>query len=224
MDSRANRWRFSRLAVALTVLAVDAWAEPPEMDSISPLDLLGELSRSRPIGTWVPAGYRAAGGFPNGWLIGADLGVAAPVAGPGQSASIAWALGIDAGYQYRNGISWSVRFDDDRIGLAPANEPGLISLTAGIRYSFPYLWPLPFVELDGGAALLHVPGGVPLGSSDTLALCGAAAVGLSFPILRYFAFDIVGRSWLAFGPQGGLVTFTVQGGVTIVFGFVGAAS
>ncbi len=213
-----------RLVAVLTAFAFDRSALGAETSASSPIDLLGALTNTRPIGTPAPAGYRVAGGFPTGWLVGADLGLAAPLAGPGQASGTAWAVGTRVGYQYANGLSWMVRFDDERIGLAPQTDPGLLSLTGGIRYNFPYLWPSPFVELDGGGTLLSVAaGGATPGGTDILALCGAAAVGLSFPIFRYFSLDLTGRGWLAVGPQGALVTFTVQGGMSIVFGFPGRA-
>jgi hypothetical protein len=117
-----------------------------------------------------------------------------------------FAFGARAGWSFANGLALHVRYDD--LGIRPVPGSGPLQLvTAGVRYSVPFLIPLPFAEVGAGAAF--AVGGVEFGAD--------AGIGLSIPLGAHLLVDIVGRDW--FVPIAGELrqTFTAGLGLTVTF-------
>jgi hypothetical protein len=117
-----------------------------------------------------------------------------------------FAFGARAGWQFAQGLALHVRYDD--LGVRPASASSPLQLaTAGLRYSAPFLVPLPFAEVDAGAAFV----------ARAVDLGGAFGIGLSLPIGSHVLIDVVGRDWLV--PIAGTLrqTLTASLGLSITF-------
>jgi len=151
-------------------------------------------------------GGRPAAGPSGGPLLAVEGGGAIALAtreGPAQDAG---ALGARAGWAFSNGLAAHLRYDD--LGVDPGGSPSPLQLaTAGLRYSVPFLVPLPFAEVDAGAAF--VAGEARFGAG--------AGLGASLPLGPYVFVDAVAHDWLV--PAAGPLhqTLTVGLGLTVTF-------
>jgi len=117
-----------------------------------------------------------------------------------------FAFGVRAGWALSNGLAVHLRYDDLGISLAPSSSP-LQLATAGLRYSVPFLFPLPFAEVDAGPAFLGGEARVGAG----------AGLGASVPLGSHVLVDVVARDWLV--PITGELrqTLTASLGLTVTF-------
>ena len=141
----------------------------------------------RPIGHFAPAG-RVGGGPSGGVFVGVDTGVALALASGFDPAQDAWAFGGRAGYEFRNGLALQLRYD--YLGLAPhltnpSTSPMQIG-SAGVRYSIPFLVPLPFFEAMWGPSF----------NAGSVSIAGGVGVGASVPIGRHVRIDASVRDWI----------------------------
>jgi hypothetical protein len=116
------------------------------------------------------------------------------------------ALGARAGWQFANGLGLHVRYDE--LGVEPPSSSSPLQLvTAGLRYSVPFLDPLPFAEVQAGPAFVGAE--VRFGAG--------VGLGVSVPVARHILLDAVARDWLV--PIAGELrqTFTGSVGLTITF-------
>lgn len=159
----------------------------------------------RPIGTWT-AGGQAAGGPVGGPLVEVEGGGSFLTSTGSDPARASFTFGSRAGWAFAQGVAVHIRYDD--LGVRPvAGSSPLQFATAGLRYSAPFIVPLPFAEVDAGAAL--VAKGVAVG--------GSGGIGISVPIGSHVVVDAVGRDWLV--PIAGVLrqTFTASLGLTVTF-------
>lgn len=127
---------------------------------------------------------RAQGGA----LLGVDTGGAVLLpAGPDSSFG-AWCFGVRGGYQFTSGLALQVRYDYlGALPLAPGAPRSALQIgSAGVRYSFPFLVPLPFVEALVGPAFF---------ATETVAT-GGLGLGTSLPLARHLFIDFSARDWL----------------------------
>jgi hypothetical protein len=166
---------------------------------------IASVTPGRLVGSWSPGGQ--AGEGPRG---GPFLGVEGawattlPVADDPSHGSLAF--GMRAGWAFANGLAFQVRYDD--LGVEPSSSRSpLQAATGGLRYSLPFVVPLPFAEVDAGPAF--VGGDVHLGA--------AAGLGASVPLGPYVLIDLVARDWLV--PIAGELrqTLTAGLGLTVTF-------
>ena len=162
---------------------------------------------ARPIGGSFLGG-RPGVGPAGGALFGVEGGWAATLADGGDSGQGAWAFGIRAGYEFANGLEVHVRYDD--LGTKPLSSRSPLQFgTVGLRYSVPFLFPMPFAEVDAGPAFV-------LG--DTRFGAGAA-LGVSFPVVNHLLIDLAGHDW--FVPIAGAVRQTLTVGLSLAVTFGG---
>jgi hypothetical protein len=124
----------------------------------------------------------------------------------------AWAFGARVGWAFDNGLALHLRYDD--LGVKPAHSSAPLQLaTAGLRYSVPFLVPIPFAEVDVGPAF--VAGDVQAGAG--------AGIGLSLPLGPLVVVDVAGRDWLV--PVAGTLrqTLTAGLGLTVTFAMLGGS-
>jgi hypothetical protein len=124
------------------------------------------------------------------------------LAAQSDSAQDGWAFGVRAGWAARNGLSVHVRYDD--LGTEPAGiRPPLQFATAGLRYTVPFVVPMPFAEVDAGPAFV---------GSDVHFGAGAA-LGLSVPLAPQILVDVAAHDWLV--PVAGTLRQTLSVGLGI---------
>jgi hypothetical protein len=160
---------------------------------------------ARPIGAWTAGGH-AAGGPLGGPLLAVEGGGAVLLPAGLEPARGSFTFGARAGWAFAQGLAVHVRYDD--LGVRPrAGFYPLQLATAGLRYSVPFLVPLPFAEVDAGTAF--AAGGIRFGAG--------AGLGLSVPLGPHVLIDVVGRDWLV--PVAGLLRQTLTGslGLTVAF-------
>jgi hypothetical protein len=205
--------------VALAVLLAP---RPARADDGGDLDLSGVLSGAslsaspaswlpmRPIGHFVSAGHAGGGGPRDGFFVGVDTGVAVSLPAGYDPALRAWTFGVRTGYELRSGVALQLRYD--YLGVAPhftVPEVGPAQIgAAGVRYSIPFLVPLPFFEALWGVAV----------NGDAVSVTGGLGVGGSVPIGRYLRLDASVRDWLM--PIDGQVhqVLTFELGAAVSFG------
>jgi hypothetical protein len=160
---------------------------------------------ARPIAGWTAGGV-AAGGPTGGALLAVEGGSAVMFASGRDPARGSFAFGVRAGWALSNGLAVHLRYDDLGISLAPSSSP-LQLATAGLRYSVPFLFPLPFAEVDAGPAFLGGEARVGAG----------AGLGASVPLGSHVLVDVVARDWLV--PITGELrqTLTASLGLTVTF-------
>ncbi len=208
-------------------LSADLRLEPPDFgsdgggalaaDTLAPELLAGEgegrlLHGGR-------GGYHVGGGPREGLLVGIDLGAALPIFVGNNEAAASFAAGGLVGWQFPNGVAVLFRYQD--LGLRPdvvANTQWQLA-TFGMRYTFPYIIPQPFLEALVGLSLVNsnaplAPGGGNLQISPG----GAVGVGLALPLARHVAVEVAARDWLS--PIGGdlFQILGLEAGVTVDFG------
>lgn len=152
-------------------------------------------------------GGGVVGRAPRGPFVGADAGGAVMLARGEDPSRGAWAFGARAGYQWRSGVAFDLRFDD--LGLdAPDGSGPLLVGSAGLRYGFP-LVVMPYAEARLGDAFY--------GPHSSVA--AAIALGLAVPVFRHLALDLGARDWIA--DLDGRVRHTPTFEVGLAVGFDG---
>ncbi len=164
-------------------------------------------------------GYHVAGGPPSGYLFGLDVGAALPLATGGVESQANLSLGARLGYQFANGLSVAFRYED--LGLAPdlVDSAQFQFAALEVRYSFPYVFPMPFIEAAAGLSIATANAPLRLGGgSVSVGPGGSVGLGVSFPLTHHFAIDVTGRDWLA--PLSGQLfqIFTIEAGLAFAFG------
>lgn len=159
---------------------------------------------ARPIGGSVAGGSVGRGPL-GGPLLGIEGSWATTLAVGGDPSEGAGAFGVRTGWAFINGIALHARYDD--LGVQPASSRTPLQLaTVGLRYSVPFLVPLPFAEVDAGPAF--VVGNIQFGAGGGL--------GISVPIGPVLI-DVVGRDWLVPIAQTVRQAITAGVGLSIVF-------
>jgi hypothetical protein len=180
------------------------------------LEDLARLSEGKLLPGYQLAGHRFVGGLSAGWLIGLDVGADFPLAEASEGFQPDLALGIRTGYAAGNGLAVLGRFD--LLGTHPLLVPAtrLSLLSVGLRYEFPNLPVMPFVEGDFGLAFLASDSGADLGllGSD-LTVSGGPALGVAVPLGPYFAVTLTGRDWFTFFRSTNTQTLAVQLGFEV---------
>jgi hypothetical protein len=160
---------------------------------------------ARPVGTWTPGGYGAAGPI-GGAFAAVEVGWATLLPAGIDPAQGGLALGARAGWQFANGLGLHVRYDE--LGVEPPSSSSPLQLaTAGLRYSVPFLDPLPFAEVQAG------PGFV---GADVRFGAGVG-LGVSVPVARHILLDAVARDWLIAIAGELRQTLTASLGLTVTF-------
>jgi hypothetical protein len=160
---------------------------------------------ARPMGGWTSGGS-SAGGPIGGALAAVELGWATLLPGGGDPAHGGLTLGARAGWQFANGLGVHLRYDE--LGVEPSFLSSPLQLaTAGLRYSVPFLDPLPFAEVQAGPAF--VGGDVTFGAG--------AGLGVSVPVGRHVLVDAVIRDWLVSIAGELRQTLTANLGLTVTF-------
>lgn len=165
------------------------------------------------------AGHASRRGPEDGAVFGVDVGAALPLPSGGEESRPSVALGVRAGYQLADGLAFQARYDD--LGFAPsliANSQ-LMFATLGMRYTFPFIIPLPFVEAMVGPAFVN--SNVPLGQGSGLEIVSLGVgfgLGASFLLSRHLSIDVGARDWLT--PVAGnlLQVITLQAGLGLSVG------
>src|SRR5580704_4636689 len=104
---------------------------------------------ARPVGG-VFSGGRVGKGPADGVLLGVDGGLSV-LTDRGTGAESAWGFGVRAGYAFADGLELHVRYDN--LGINPFAPRWPLQLaTGGLRYSVPFMWPMPFAEVNAGPA------------------------------------------------------------------------
>jgi len=174
-----------------------AASDPPVLMS-SP-----RLVFARPIGG-APAGSSVHLGPWGGPLLGVDGSWATMLANDRDGSLGSGAFGVRAGWAFANGLAVQLRYDD--LGVEPASSPAPLQLaTAGLRYSVPFLLPMPFAEVVAGPAFVR--GGVQVGAGGGL--------GVSLPI-GPILIDLLGRDWLVPVADSVRQTITVGVGLSVL--------
>jgi hypothetical protein len=157
-----------------------------------------------------PGAAQAGSGASGGALLGVEGAWATTLGVGDDSAHGAWAFGARAGWAFANGLAVHIRYDD--LGVEPAHLSMPLQLaTVGLRYSIPFLVPLPFAEVDAGPAF--VAGDVRFGAG--------AGAGVSVPLGRQVLVDVSGRDWLV--PIAGLLRQTITVGLGLAVSFASPA-
>jgi len=166
---------------------------------------VSRLAVAHPIGIWTPSG-RAPLGPQGGPLLGVEGGGALSLATSTEPVRGSFGFGARAGWALPNGIAAAIRYDD--LGVRPSAQAGPLQLaTAGLRYSLPFVVPLPFAEVDAGAAF----------TGRRVGFGAAGGLGLSIPVGSLVLVDFLGRDWLV--PIGGVLRQTLMAslGITVTF-------
>jgi hypothetical protein len=191
--------------VAMTVCATSAGgahANPPGEASLTSLP---QVPFPRLIGGSSGGGHAAVGPT-DGPLLALESAWALTLPVHNDSSTGGLALGARVGWAFPNGLAIHVRYDD--LGVEPVFLTLPLQLaTAGLRYSVPFLIPLPFAEVDAGPAF--VGSDVRFGAS--------VGLGASLPLGRYVLADLVAHNW--FVPVAGTLrqTLTLGLGLAITF-------
>ena len=139
---------------------------------------------ARPSGGSFNAG-RAAARPEGGPLLGVEAGWAALLPTRGEQGQESASFAVRAGWAFANGLELHFRYDD--LGVAPDDSSTpLQTATVGVRYSLPFILPLPFAEVGAGPAFLG--GDVLIGAS--------AGIGVSIPLGPFVLLDVVGHDCL----------------------------
>jgi hypothetical protein len=186
--------------ITLGAVTAAAW-----MAGARPTAAASPIAFARPIGTMGAPGA-VAGGAAGGPLLAVESGGAVSLPVGSDPVHGSFSFGARAGWSFVNGLALHVRYDD--LGIRPVPGSGPLQLvTAGLRYSVPFLIPLPFAEVGTGAAF--AAGGVEFGAE--------AGIGLSIPLGAHVLVDIVGRDW--FVPIAGELRQTVTAGLGLTVTF-----
>ena len=185
-----------------------AGADPTRITPASFVAVGAPIPYARLIGG-SPSGGPAASGA-GGPLLGVEGAWATTLGATDDPAHGAGAFGARAGWAFANGLAVHVRYDD--LGVEPAGLATPLQLaTVGLRYSMPFLMPLPFAEVDAGPAF--VGGDVRPGAG--------AGVGVSVPLGRQVLVDLAARDWLV--PIAGVLRQTITAGLGLTVSFASPA-
>lgn len=183
------------LVVRLSTLVTEARAAPP-----------GVLAR--PIGAWSPGGY-APGGPTGGALVAVDGGGSVTLPAGDDPVVGSFAFGARGGWVFANGLEVHARYD--HLGLqrrATGLESASLQLaTGGLRYTLPFVLPMPFAEVNSGAGWL----------GGEARFAAGVGLGASLPLAAHVLIDVIGREW--FVPVSGALrqTFTAGLGLAVTF-------
>lgn len=176
--------------------------------SAEPLALLTPVAGvliARPIGVSLPGGYVGAAPM-GGPLLGIEGSWAATLPVSNDASQSSAAFGVRAGWAFPNGLNVHARYDD--LGVEPAGSRSPLQLaTLGLRYSLPFVVPLPFAEVDAGPAFAR----------DDVWFGAGAGLGASLPLGSYVLIDVVGRDWFVPVADKLRQTLTIGVGLTIIF-------
>ncbi len=164
-------------------------------------------------------GYHIRGGPREGVLVSIDAGAAFPIFTGSAEASPGFAAGGLVGYEFPNGVALEFRYQD--LGLAPTlvDRTQWQLATVGMRYTFPYIVPMPFVEALVGASFVN--SAVPFnsgGATVSVSPGGAAGLGLGLPLSRHVAVDLAARDWISPVGPSAFQVLVVDLGLTVSFG------
>lgn len=176
-------------------------------------------AEGRLIGGGGPGGYLVHGGPPSGFLFGVDAGAAIPIVGSGVESRISLALGARLGYQLPNGLSLAFCYQD--LGLSPDLVDGALLqfATLNVRYTFPYIFPMPFIEAMVGLSFATSDTALGPGQGTTaVGAGGAIGAGASFPLTHHVAIDVGVRDWLAPVSSQLFQVLSIEAGVSFAFG------
>jgi hypothetical protein len=188
--------------VVLATTALAALSRAPSARAETPA-VVAVLAR--PIGSWTPGGYAPAAPA-GGPLLGVEGGGAVTLASSGDPALGGPAFGARAGWAFSDGLAVHLRYD--YLGTRPGYFTGpLQNASAGLRYSFPFLVPLPFVEVNVGPAF---------GGGDARLTTGAG-IGASFPLGAHLLVDAAARDWFVLVAGAIRQTLTGTLGLTVTF-------
>lgn len=195
-------------------------ATPPAYTALSlpDLDLLEGEAIGRLIHGVGHAGHRGTLAEEEGAIFGVDIGGAFPIAGATEARDSV-AFGGRVGYQFRDGIALQARFDSLGVTQTLINNSQLMFATIGMRYTFPFLFPLPFVEAMIGPSFVNSSPSVgQVGASEQVDFGAGVGLGASFLLSRHVSIDVSAHDWLS--PVGGslLQVLTVQAGVSLSVG------
>lgn len=218
MNNSIRRKAAQGLALGAVACSLSAVADAQEM-MISAPELLASMSRGRLVSGSGSAGFGVAGGPTEGLLIGVDLGAALPIAADGTQANLA--LGVRVGYQLHSGLSLALQYQD--LGVTPTLEDGTQwqVLGLGARYEFPFLFPMPYIEVAFGLSFVDVTppaGAVTAQGTLSVGPGGGVGLGVALPLGHHVAIDVGARDWAA--PVEGTLqqVISIQAGVEITFG------
>jgi hypothetical protein len=193
---RGLRWALAAPSLGLALLLSPALTRADEGGLFDVSGVLSGMSFAGGPALWIPmrpTGHFASPGHvgvgaSGGVFIGVDTGVALALASGFDPAHDAWTFGGRAGYEFRNGLALQLRYD--YLGLAPHFTTPPASPTqigsAGVRYSIPFLIPLPFFEAMWGPSF----------NGDSVSIAGGLGVGASVPIGRHLRIDASVRDWI----------------------------
>jgi hypothetical protein len=194
--SRARWLAAPGLALAVIIAPRPARADDlvaPDSDAaFSGTSLAAGLSSRLPmrlVGGFRPAGHHGGGGGPRGGsFLGVDTGAAISLPAGGDGAERAFSFALRTGYELPSGLAVQLRYD--YLGVAPHLTMSPTSPTqigsAGVRYSIPFLFPMPFFEAMWGPAV----------DGRTVSIAGSLGAGASFPIGRHVRVDASVRDWI----------------------------
>jgi hypothetical protein len=138
--------------------------------------------------------------------LGVEGGWAALLPTRGEQGQGSASFAVRAGWAFTNGLELHLRYDD--LGIAPDDSSTpLQTATVGVRYSIPFVIPLPFAEVGAGPAFLG--GDVRFGAS--------AGIGVSIPLGPFVLLDVVGRDCLT--PIDGTLRQTLTAGLGLTVQF-----
>ncbi len=210
------------VALARPALALSDAFEAPAVSEAGLLDLpdlVLDGVTGRLLSGAGSGGYHVRGGPPAGFLFGVDVGVAVPIAGSGVESQVSLALGARVGYQFPNGLSASFCYQD--LGLRPDLVDGaqLQFATLNVRYAFPYIFPMPYIEAMAGLSFATTDAALGPGQGGTtVGAGGAIGIGASFPLTHNVGIDVGIRDWLAPVSSQLFQVLSIETGVWFAFG------
>lgn len=233
LDNRGDDLRraspsWGALGSAAVLAAVLCLVTTPALAEVSPLaqastwtfpDLVSSATEGRLLSGHSAGGFSLPGGPREGFLIGVDLGAAIPIPTGGLESQTSVALGARVGYQLRSGLSLAFQYED--LGLAPTLVDGTQWQIAalGARYEFPFLIPMPYVEVAVGLSFVNANAPLAPGQGNvSVEPAGGLGVGMAIPFGHHFAIDVGARDWLT--PVNGtlLQVISLQAGIELIFG------
>jgi hypothetical protein len=86
-------------------------------------------------------------------FVAVEAGWATTLAAGSDRAHGSFAFGARGGWQFSSGLALHLRYDD--LGVRPGDSRSPLQLaTAGLRYSVPFIVPLPFAEVNAGPSFV----------------------------------------------------------------------
>jgi regulator of protease activity HflC (stomatin/prohibitin superfamily) len=173
------------VSIAALLQSTNARAEPLESTPALILPVAARL---------VGGAGHAGGGVgqgARGLLLGLDVGPTVLLGGEHDSARAGAGFGARLGYAFGNGLDLQARFDLLGVTLPDGTTRDSLRVpTFGLRYSVPFLFPSPFLEVGAGPALV----------GDTAWFGAMAGAGVTFPVAAHASIDLAARDWLVPAP------------------------